>query len=188
MTTSTVPLVEAGTKKLADFSANLQYEHIPHAVVERMKMCVLDSIGCCLHGVTLPWTRVVEQMVMLEAASPVATILGTSNKTSVANAALVNGTAGHAFEFDDMHKESILHPGSIAIPVLFALAEQIGNVSGKALLTAMVAGYEVGTRVGNAASIQLFFDGFHPQGTSGVFVGAAAAGRMLDFNNDQILD
>ncbi|NBY65204.1 MAG: MmgE/PrpD family protein [Betaproteobacteria bacterium] len=188
MTTSTVPLVEAGTKKLADFSANLQYEHIPHAVVERMKMCVLDSIGCCLHGVTLPWTRVVEQMVMLEAASPVATILGTSNKTSVANAALVNGTAGHAFEFDDMHKESILHPGSIAIPVLFALAEQIGNVSGKALLTAMVAGYEVGTRVGNAASIQLFFDGFHPQGTSGVFVGAAAAGRMLDLNNDQMLD
>jgi hypothetical protein len=101
---------------------------------------------------------------------------------------LVNGTAGHAFEFDDMHKESILHPGSIAIPVLFALVEKLGKVSGKEFLTAMVCGYEIGTRVGNAASIQLFFDGFHPQGTSGVFVGAAAAGRLLNFNPKLMLD
>jgi len=188
MSTENSPLVPNASKILADFASHLQYDDIPQAVVERMKMCVLDSIGCCLHGVTLPWTKSVENMVMDEGATPVASIFGTSQKTSVGNAALVNGTAGHAFEFDDMHKESILHPGSIAIPVLFALVEKLGKVSGKEFLTAMVCGYEVGTRVGNAASIQLFFDGFHPQGTSGVFVGAAAAGRMLNFNPTLMLD
>ena len=188
MSTDNSPLVQDASKILADFASHLQYKDIPRDVVERMKMCVLDSIGCCLHGVTLPWTKSVEDMVMDEGASPVASIFGTSQKTSAGNAALVNGTAGHAFEFDDMHKESILHPGSIAIPVLFALVEKLGKVSGKDFLTAMVCGYEIGTRVGNAASIQLFFDGFHPQGTSGVFVGAAAAGRMLNLNPTLMLD
>ncbi len=188
MSTENPPLVQDASKILADFASHLQYDDIPKHVVDRMKMCVLDSIGCCLHGVTLPWTKSVEAMVMDEGASPIASIFGTSHKTSVGNAALVNGTAGHAFEFDDMHKESILHPGSIAIPVLFALVEKLGKVSGKDFLTAMVCGYEVGTRVGNAASIQLFFDGFHPQGTSGVFVGAAAAGRMLNLNPKLMLD
>ena len=171
------PLVRDASKILANFASQIQYADIPHDVIERMKMCVLDSIGCCLHGVTLPWTKTVEAMVMDEGSAPAASIFGTTHKTSLGNAALVNGTAGHAFEFDDMHKESILHPGSIAIPVLFALVEKLGRVSGKDFLTAMVSGYEIGARVGNAASIQLFFDGFHPQGTSGVFVGAAAAGR-----------
>lgn len=188
MSTDNPPLVQNASKILADFASQIQYQDIPHDVVERMKMCVLDSIGCCLHGVTLPWTKSVEDMVMDEGATPVASIFGTSHKTSVGNAALVNGTAGHAFEFDDMHKESILHPGSIAIPVLFALVEKLGKVSGRDFLTSMVCGYEIGARVGNAASIQLFFDGFHPQGTSGVFVGAAAAGRMLNLNPTLMLD
>jgi len=188
MSTKNSPLVQDASKALADFASHLQYDAIPQHVVDRMKLCVLDSIGCCLHGVTLPWTKSVESMVMDEGASPIASIFGTPYKTSAGNAALVNGTAGHAFEFDDMHKESILHPGSIAIPVLFALVEKLGKVSGKDFLTAMVCGYEVGTRVGNAASIQLFFDGFHPQGTSGVFVGAAAAGRLLNLNSTQMLD
>ena len=188
MSTDNSPLVLDASKILADFASHLQYGDIPQDVVDRMKMCVLDSIGCCLHGVTLPWTQSVESMLMDEGSSPVSSIFGTSHKTSPGNAALVNGTAGHAFEFDDMHKESILHPGSIAIPVLFALAEKLGKVSGKDFLTAMVCGYEIGTRVGNAASIQLFFDGFHPQGSSGVFVGAAAAGRMLNLNPTLMLD
>jgi 2-methylcitrate dehydratase PrpD len=188
MSADNQPLVQDASKILADFASHLQYGDIPQDVVERMKMCVLDSIGCCLHGVTLPWTKSVESMVMDEGAISVSSIFGTSLKTSAGNAALVNGTAGHAFEFDDMHKESILHPGSIAIPVLFALVEKLGKVSGKEFLTAMVCGYEIGTRVGNAASIQLFFDGFHPQGTSGVFVGAAAAGRLLNLNPKLMLD
>src|SRR5688572_6882593 len=144
-----------------------------------MKDCALDAIGCCLHGVTLPWTRKVQEMVLAEGAARAASIFGGGGRTSVSQAVLVNSTAGHAFELDDIHKESIIHPGSLALPVAVALAESNGKSSGRDLIAAMVAGYEVGTRVGNAATMSLFLRGFHPQGTSGAFVAAATAGRML---------
>jgi 2-methylcitrate dehydratase PrpD len=176
------PLLENATRDLAAFASRLRFEDIPAPVVERMKDCALDSIGCCLHGVTLPWTRKVQEMVLAEGAAPAASIFGGGGRTSVSQAVLVNATAGHAFELDDIHKESIVHPGSLALPVAVALAEAAGGVSGRDLITAMVAGYEVGTRVGNAATMSLFLRGFHPQGTSGAFVAAATAGRMLGLN------
>ncbi len=186
MSTAQPPLLENATRDLAAFASRLKFEDIPAVVVERMKDCVLDSIGCCLHGVTLPWTRRVQDMVLAEGATPVASIFGGGGRTSVSQAVLVNGTAGHAFELDDIHKESIVHPGSLAMPVAVALAEAAGGASGRDLITAMVAGYEVGTRVGNAATMSLFLRGFHPQGTSGAFVAAATAGRMLGLAPEQM--
>jgi 2-methylcitrate dehydratase PrpD len=103
-------------------------------------------------------------------------------KTSVSLAALVNGTAGHAFELDDIHKESIIHMGSLATPVALAYAEAKQGVRGRDVITAMTAGYEIGARVGNAATMSLFFRGFHPQGTSGAFAAAATAAHMLQLN------
>jgi len=186
MTSSQAPLLENATRDLAAFASRLTFEDIPHEVVERMKDCVLDSIGRCLHGVTLPWTRKVQEMVLAEGALPAASIFGGGGRTSVSQAVLVNGTAGHAFELDDIHKESIVHPGSLAMPVAMALAEAAGSAGGRGLITAMVAGYEVGTRVGNAATMSLFLRGFHPQGTSGAFVAAATAGRMLGLDPAQM--
>ena len=180
------PLLENATRDLAAFASGLHYESIPPEAVARMKDCVLDSIGCCLHGVTLPWTRKVQEMVLAEGAAPAASIFGGGGRTSVSQAVLVNSTAGHAFELDDIHKESIVHPGSLALPVALALGEARGSASGRDLITAMVAGYEVGTRVGNAATMSLFLRGFHPQGTSGAFVAAATAGRMLGLDPRQM--
>ena len=186
MSSSEAPLLENATRDLAAFASRIKFEDIPAAAVGRMKDCVLDSVGCCLHGVTLPWTRKVQEMVLAEGAAPVASLFGGGGKTSVSQAVLVNGTAGHAFELDDIHKESIVHPGSLAMPVAVALAEAAGGASGRDLITAMVAGYEVGTRVGNAATMNLFLRGFHPQGTSGAFVAAATAGRMLNLPPEQM--
>ena len=179
MSSSNKPLLEGATKVLADFAVDVTYEQIPGEVIGKMKASLLDSIGCCLYGVTLPWTKSVQAMIEDEGAEPIASIFGANKKTSVAGAALINGTAGHAFELDDIHKESIVHAGSIAIPTLIAFSELNGKTSGKELLTAMTVGYELGTRIGNAATMELFFKGFHPQGTSGVFVAAAIAGKML---------
>ena len=179
MSQSTPPLLEGATRDLAAFAAGLEFERIPAQVVDRIKTSALDSIGCCLFGATLPWTQKVQAMVEAEGSRPAASLFGSGRKTSAAGAVLVNATAGHAFELDDIHKESILHPGSIALPVAVALAETTGRRSGRDLITAIAAGYETGTRVGNAATMSLFFRGFHPQGTSGVFVAAATAGRML---------
>jgi 2-methylcitrate dehydratase PrpD len=179
------PLLDNATRDLARFAAGLRYEDLPPEVVERMKLSVLDSVGCCLYGATLPWTRKVAALAEAEGARPVAALMGMGRRTSVALAALVNGTAGHAFELDDIHKESIVHAGSLATPVALAFAEQQGGAPGRDVLTAMVAGYEVGHRVGAAATMSLFFRGFHPQGTSGTFVAAATAARALGLNAGQ---
>ncbi|MFM0501428.1 MmgE/PrpD family protein [Paraburkholderia caffeinilytica] len=179
MTGSKLPLLNNATRDLATFAALLQYEDLPRSVIERIKTSLLDSIGCCLYGLTLPWTQRVLAMVDEDGGKPVASLWRTGRRTSISNAVLVNCTAGHAFELDDIHKESILHPGSIAIPTALAFADRAGKVSGREAITAMASGYEVGTRVGNAATMSLFFRGFHPQGTSGAFVSAATAGRAL---------
>ena len=175
-------LLPGATLALAEFAASIQYADIPAEVIQRMKTSFLDSVGCCLFGSTLPWTQHVQAMIEEEGARGVASIFGSGVKTSVAGAVLVNATAGHAFELDDIHKESIVHAGSIATPVVVALAEQMGCLNGQKLLTAMTTGYEIGTRVGNAATMGLFFRGFHPQGASGVFVAAASAGKMLELD------
>jgi len=179
MSSSQPPLLENATRDLARYAAQLRYEDIPAEAVDRMKTSLLDSIGCCLYGATLPWTQRVQALAEAEQAAPVASLWGSGRKTSIANAVLINGTAGHAFELDDIHKESIVHAGSIAVPVALAYAERDGNWNGRDLVTALVAGYEIGTRVGNAATMSLFYRGFHPQGTSGVFVAAASAGKAL---------
>ncbi|HYH41578.1 MAG TPA: MmgE/PrpD family protein [Burkholderiales bacterium] len=185
MSSSKPPLLPDATRDLARFGAGLRYEDIPPAVVERMKLSILDSIGCCLFGATLPWTRKVATLAEAEGAAPVASLMGMGRKSSVALAVLVNSTGGHAFELDDIHKESIIHAGSIATPVALAFAERKGGVHGRDVITAAVAGYEIGHRVGNAATMSLFFRGFHPQGTSGAFVAAATAARALGLEANQ---
>lgn len=175
------------TRTLASFASNLKFEHIPDDVVEHAKACILDSLGCNIYGTSLPWTRIVADMVMEEGAKPVATLLGTDKKTSAAGAALVNSTACHAFELDDIHKLAMFHPGSIAVPVGLALSELQPDCGGRDLITALVAGYEVSLRVGIAATMALFFRGFHPQATLGTFTAGATAARMLGLGEEETL-
>jgi len=188
--TDNVTPSSSSTATLAQFAANLRFSDIPHSVTSRIKLHVLDGLGVCLHGSALPWTRMVRDMVVAEGGNGSASLWGGRDKTSVSQAVLVNCTAGHAFEMDDIHKESVLHPNSLAVPIALALAESgraLGIVArGREVLTAIIAGYEVGTRVGNAATTSLFLKGFHPQGTSGAFVAATTAGKMLGLDAAQM--
>jgi 2-methylcitrate dehydratase PrpD len=179
VSTEKAPLLEHASRDLAAFSSQIEYEDLPPEVVERVKMSVLDSLGCVLFGGSLPWTERVLEMVRVEGGAAVASVYGADVKTSLSQAVLVNSTAGHAFELDDIHKESIVHPGSIAVPVALAFSEARRPMDGRELIATITAGYEIGTRVGNAATMSLFYRGFHPQGTSGVFVAAASAARAL---------
>ena len=111
-----------------------------------------------------------------------------SSTCVISQAALANSTAAHAFECDDMHKASLFHPSSIGVPVALACAESEGGRTGRDVITALVAGYEVGPRVGMAGTMGLFFRGWHPQGTSGTFTAGATAARMLGLNADQTQD
>jgi 2-methylcitrate dehydratase PrpD len=186
LSSSQAPLVPDATRTLARFAADTCLRDIPADVVERIKLSFLDGLGVGLRGTTFPWTRMVRDVVLAEGGNGIASLWGSGARTSLANAVLFNGTAGHAFEMDDIHKESIVHPNSLAVPVALALAEADPALSGRDIVTALALGYEVGLRIGNAATTSLFLNGFHPQGTTGAFVAAATAGRLLGLDAAQM--
>ena len=84
---------------------------------EILKLLFLDGVGCCIHGNTLEWTKTLEEVVTNKEDYNQCSIIGTNKKTTLLNAVLINSTAGHGFESDDIHRESILHPNSIIVPV-----------------------------------------------------------------------
>jgi len=171
--------VEPATRTLARFAAELQFDAVPEDVVEAAKTLVLDCLGCTLYAATLPWSRIVQDYVHAEAAGPVAGVWGTALATSPSLAALANGTAGHGFEIDDVDHRSGLHVSSVTVPVVLALAEAEQGVRGTEFLASVIAGIEVGVRVGIAISPGHFLRGYHPQGTVGPIAAAAAAARAL---------
>lgn len=167
------------TARLAGFAATLSVAEIPPPVLAHAKLAILDLLGCALYGATRPWTALVTGFVASERARLTSGVWGTALRTSPSLAALANGTAAHAAEIDDLHRASFYHPGAATVPAALAVADDLPSVSGRELLTAVVAGYEVGTRVGIALGQGHFLAGYHPQGTVGVFSAAAAAGRLL---------
>ena len=167
------------TAALAAFAAGLEFEDIPDPVIAKAKLCLLDTVGCCVYGSALGPVQKLLQMVVAEGARPLSTVLGTSHRIAPAQAALVNGTSAHAFQIDEVHAGATLHPGSVVIPAALALAEAAGDVSGREFLVAMLAGYEVGIRVGRATGGRMFKRGYHNQGTTGPIAAAVAASRVL---------
>src|SRR5882672_4993032 len=137
----------SATRELAAFAAALSYDDLPKPVIERLKSCILDALGCCVFGVTLPWTRMLIDLVREEGGNPQARVIGTDLRTSVSQAVLVGATAGHGFEMDDIHAAAHLHAGSLALPTALALAEARSWLDGRSLVAALAAGYEVGLRV-----------------------------------------
>src|SRR6201994_2128821 len=186
MSSSQPPLLPDATRTLARFAAETPDDAIPGDVIERIKLSFLDGLGVCLRGATFPWTRMVRDLAVDEGGHAAASIWGDGTRTSLTNAVLVNSTAGHAFEMDDIHKESIVHPNSLAVPVVLALAEANPSTSGRDVALALAVGYEGGLRIGNAATMSLFLNGFHPQGTSGAFVAAVTAGKLLKLDAGQM--
>ncbi len=173
------------TRRLAQFSASLRFEQLPGDVVSKAKLCILDTLGCCIFGASLQPVQKLATMVAAESCAARATVFGMPLRTSPALAALMNGTSAHAFQLDEIHLESTLHPGSLALPAAYAAAETNSKIGGRDLITAIVAADEVGIRIGLAAKGGMFKSGFHNQGTTGVFVAAAAAARILGLDAHQ---
>ena len=174
------------TRRLAQFASSLTFEQLPTEVVSKAKLCILDTLGCCIFGASLASMKKLAAMAAEEDCARNSAAFGMPLRTSASLAALLNGASAHAFQLDEIHLESTLHPGSLALPAAFALAEIDPTISGRDLITAMVSGYEVGIRVGLAAKGGMFKSGFHNQGTTGVFVAAAAAARILRVDKHQM--
>ena len=131
------PLLPNATRELATFAAETPNRQIPPDVLQRVKLSFLDGLGVCLRGTTFPWTKMVRELVHDEGGNAIASLWGTGTKTSLSNAVLFNSTAGHAFEMDDIHKELIIHPNSLAVPVVLALAEADSSLSGGDIVGAL---------------------------------------------------
>jgi 2-methylcitrate dehydratase PrpD len=185
MTTTLDRTTGAATAQLAAFASGLELDAVPGEVVEAAKTLILDTIGCTLFASTLPWSRLVQEHVAAEDGPPAAGVWGTGLRTSVGLAALANGTAGHGFEIDDVDHRCGLHVGSVTAPVALALAEADGGWTGRELLAAVLAGCEVGVRVGISIEPGHFLRGYHPQGTMGPIAAAAAAARGLRLDSDR---
>jgi 2-methylcitrate dehydratase PrpD len=177
---------DAHTSKLAAFAAALRFEDIPAPVLEHAKVCLLDTVGCGLFGSRLPWSRILVDSLVEFERDGTATIWGNQCKMSPAAAALANGTMVHAFELDDLHKRSIVHPGSVVVTPALAIAEYLKGISGASFLTAMIAGYEVAARVGMSVGAAHLVQGWHPTGTHGTLGAAAAAGSLLGLDARQM--
>src|SRR6185503_14761713 len=132
----------SATRQLGEFATALRYEDLPADVVSRIKACVLDALGCCLFGVTLPWTRMLIDLVTAEGGNPQARVIGTPLRTGVSQAVLIGATAGHGFEMDDIHAAAHLHCGSLALPTALAIADRRDGIGGRMLIAALAAGYE----------------------------------------------
>ena len=95
------------SRTISNFTSKLSYDQIPAPVVAHLKLSILDGIACCLVGADLPWTRKVADMIAGEGGVPAATVFGAKRSVPLTGAVLINATAGHAFELDDIHRDAI---------------------------------------------------------------------------------
>ena len=179
----------AETRTLAEFAANLSYKTIPAEVSERTRMLILDHVGIALRARNAADLRhsMSSALRSLGLAQGDATVIGDAKGYSPGAAALFNGNLGHALDFDDTHARASLHSGAPIIPAAMAAAEMC-NASGRDVITGIVAGFEVQTRLSLALGPTDHYNrGFHPTATCGVFGAAAAAGSVLGLTTDQMV-
>src|SRR5690349_22687144 len=173
----------AHTRRIAEFVSGLTYDRIPAEVRERIKLLILDSLGCAIYGAALEWCRILRETCTALDATRTTSVWGTDRRLAAPHAALVNGTQVQGFELDDVHRAGVLHVGAVVLPPLLAIAELKRNLSGREFLAAAAAGYETGPRVGLCMGPQHIGQGWHSGATVGVFAAAAAASRGLQLDS-----
>ncbi|KIW22563.1 uncharacterized protein PV07_10849 [Cladophialophora immunda] len=163
------------TAKLARFLSQLDYEDLPEQVVEQAKRGILNSLGCGLGSSQVSSTQKVLGLIK---QADQASLLGRVERASVEDAALLNGIALTAADYDDTHLRTVIHPSGTPLAALFSWAEH-HHLSGKEFLLAFVCGVEAQCAVGNAISPGHYRDGWHITGTTGSFGAAASVAKGL---------
>jgi 2-methylcitrate dehydratase PrpD len=181
-------ITPAISEKLAAHIDNISYDTLPQSTVAKAKLCLLDLLGAHYAGYRIPSCDAVRGYVSYVKSEAQATVWSTGEHTSCTEAAFANSAIAHVTIFDDMHAKSASHYGAMIIPAALALGEYLG-CSGKDLITAIVAGYEAGIRVGSAIMSPVFENsGFAPSGTFGAIGSAATASRLLSLSREEIVN
>lgn len=177
-----VPAGAHATRMLAEWVA--APHAFPAATVAMARRSMLDWLGAGLAGTALPPGQIAARLARQLGGPPESTILA-GGRVAVTGAALANGVASHTVEMDDLHRPSVMHLAVVTMPAALALAER-EHASGGRLLEAIICGYEVGARVGEALG-QPHYDFWHTTGTAGTFGAAAACAKILGLSADQTL-
>lgn len=171
--------------ELAAFAAALRFEHIPAHVVRKAEDLLVDWFASAIagHGAR-PVASIARFAAAMGPASGPCEVIATRERTSPYLAAMANAAASHVAEQDDVHNGSVFHPATVVFPAAVAAAHALG-ASGRQLLAASVAGYEVGIRVGEFLG-RSHYKVFHTTGTAGTLAAAAATGNLLGLDAQQM--
>lgn len=171
--------------ELARLVRTIGYDRCPAEALSAARLGIMDTIGVTLAGAADDTTATFVRALSPTFAPGPALVMGDTRRVDVLSAALVNGTASHALDFDDCSNTLGGHPSAPIVPGLWALAEQ-RRADGKSFLAAYVAGFEAETRLGRAVNFHHYEKGWHPTGTLGVFGAAAACGHMMGLGEDKL--
>jgi 2-methylcitrate dehydratase PrpD len=172
------------TAHLAEFVTKSRWDDCPAEAVDIARRAILDCLGVMLAGSIEPAARIVAEVARAEGGSPLATVVGTPLRTGTVWAALANGTAAHALDFDDTNFAMLGHPSAPVLSAALAAGE-LTMADGRALVHAFLLGFEVETTMASVMNPPHYEKGFHATGTLGTMGAAAAAARLLGLDAAQ---
>ncbi len=176
------------TEQYVEFAIQLRSEDIPSEVKERVSDLFLDTLGVGIAGSDSPPAVMARKCMKAQTSFKEATLWGTKEKGSVYGAAFVNGTASHAYDYDDTHNWAEIHVSGVLVPCLLALSEKL-KISGRQILEAYTAAYEVTARIGVIGNAKILYGkGFHCTGLGGPFGAALASGLVMGLDKAKLVN
>jgi 2-methylcitrate dehydratase PrpD len=173
------------SNELAKRIIQIRYEDLPGEAIREAKRAILDTLGVALAGSGEPAVTLLRKVLGEEITKGNSVVFGSRQRTGCLDAALMNGTAAHALDFDDVSDAMGGHPTAPVLAALLALGDRI-HANGKRVLTAFIAGFETEIRIAKAVNFHHYQKGWHPTATLGVFGASAACARLLDLDEQQI--
>ena len=173
------------TRDLCAAIGEMDYASLPSDVIEEAKLCLLDWLGVTLGGAREPLTAILMEVTETIGGAEQASIIGHRRKDSMLNAALINGSASHALDFDDVHLQFMGHPTVPVMPALLALAEARG-CGGRDFITAFIAGFEAECRIGSSVFPMHYQQGYHSTSTVGRFGAAIACAKLMNLDAERM--
>lgn len=179
-------------KNIAKFISNYRYEQASLESINTVKAAFIDFFGVTYRGSCEDSSKIalntINEIFSKNLNSKLnASIIGQNAKTNILNAAFLNGISAHVLELDDGHRTAQIHLGSVIFPTAMAISESY-NLTGKEFIEGVIIGYEVGILLGKIVNPKHRDNGFHTTGTIGTFIAGAVASKLLNFDEDQIIN